>query len=189
VSSVRAHVVAALASCVALAGCGGSDERQGEKLPAASVSELSKRLEEVERRYRVGVEDGKPGACKDIEDDSFPAIERLLADLPEDVDPDLRDAVERSFARLRELIASDCADVKPPETETETAPEPEPEPVPVPEETTPPQTQTEEEVPTVEEKPQKPQKPKEDGGNNGRGQGNDQAPSEEGGSVAPELEG
>jgi hypothetical protein len=190
VSRVRTHLAVVLVTCVGVAGCGSSEEQQGEKLPAASVSELSKRLEEVERRYRVGVEDGKQGACDDIENDSFPAIERLLADLPQDVDPDLRDAVERSFTRLRELIRGECADVKPPETETETTPEPEP--VPIPQETAPPEPPPEEQVPTVEEKPKKDKgggQGNDNGSGQGNGQGNDQAPSEEGGSVAPELEG
>jgi len=146
------------------AGCGGSDEPEGKGLPAGTASELERRLDEIERRYRVAVDDGKVGACDDIQDDSIPEVNKLLGGLPDDVDPDVRQAVEESFSRLEELTQSECSRIEP--TETETQPEtlptpPEPTPETTPEETTP--ETTPEEVPEEEEK-KKDKKDKDNGG-------------------------
>ena len=137
-------------------GCGGSDEPEGKGLPQATASELERRVDEIERRYRVAVDEGKPGACDDIQNDSIPAVNELVGGLPQDVDPDIRQAVEESFARLEELTRSDCSGVETTETEPETVPTPtETEP-----ETTPEETTTE----TTEEKPPKENKPEENDG-------------------------
>ena len=133
---VRRHLVALI--CLALAGCGSSDdEPKGKPLPRAAVSELQTRLDEVERRYRDAVENDNAGACSDISNDSFAGgpdrgIDQILSDLPDDVDPDLRTAVSRSFENLRALAEEGCAEVRPP-SETEPEAEPEADPVPVPE--------------------------------------------------------
>ena len=55
-------------------GCGGSDEPEGKGLPAATASELERRLDEIERRYREAVDNGNVGACDDIQNDSIPAV-------------------------------------------------------------------------------------------------------------------
>jgi len=122
---------------LALAGCGSSDdEPKGKPLPRSAVSELQTRLDEVERRYRDAVENDNAGACSDISNDSFAGgpdrgIDQILSDLPDDVDPDLRTAVSRSFENLRTLAEEGCAEVRPPAvTEPEVEPETEPEPVP-----------------------------------------------------------
>jgi len=145
-----------------------------------------KRVDEVERRYAAGVEDGNVGSCNDIQTDSVPEIERVIARLPEDVDPDLRQAVEESFARLEELTREGCADVKPPETDTETTPEPEPDPDPVPTEPVPEATETGDEPPAETT----PKKEKKDVPGKGQGGGSGPVPpSEGGGSPAPESDG
>jgi hypothetical protein len=150
------------AAVAALAGCGGSDEPEGTGLPQDTASELERRLDEIERRYRVATDDGEPGACADIENDSIPAVNELVDGLPQDVDPDIRQAVEESFSRLEELTRADCAEVEPAETEPETVPAPT-ETIP---ETTPEETTTE----TTPEEAPKEEKPKKDkGGDKGGG--------------------
>jgi hypothetical protein len=130
----------ALAACVAAVGCGGDDE--GEPIPANIGGQLQTRLDEIERRFDFG-----GGACADIEDDSRPAVEQLVASVPDDVDADVREALRDSFDRLFELSAEQCE-----EEQTETQPEPEPtetEPPPEPIETEPP-PETEETEPPPE---------------------------------------
>ena len=115
----RRHLLAAAAACVlAVAGCGSSDEPEGEKLPQSTVSQLNVRLDEIQRRYDAAQQDNLPGACEDIQNDSFPAVKRLIDGLPEDVDGQLRDATEESFARLQQLVDDGCQDITPTETET-----------------------------------------------------------------------
>ena len=154
-------IVLALAGAAFAApvGCGGSDDPEGTGLPQDTAAELERRLDEIERRYRVAVDDGEPGACDDIENDSIPAVNDLVDGLPQDVDPDIRQAVEESFSRLEDLTRSDCAGVEPTETETQ------PDPAPVPEETVP--ETTEETTPEETEEDPKEKKPKKDNGNGG----------------------
>lgn len=148
----RRQILPALVAGLALAGagCGSTAEEEpdpGRGLPQSFVDALEPRLEEVQRRYDDGVDNGNPGSCEDIAGDSFagspdePGIDEILAGLPQDVDPDLRRAVERSVENLRTLT-EDCV-----EQAEAAAPEPEPEPVPVepePEEPTPETTPDEE---------------------------------------------
>jgi len=170
-------------------GCGGSDEPEGKGLPGATASELERRLDEIERRYREAVDNDNVGACDDIQNDSIPAVNQLVSGLPDDVDPDVRQAVEESFNRLEELTRSECSEVKPTETETE------PEPLPTPTETTPETTteETEPETTPEEEKPEEKQKKKdkEDKGNGGGAlpPGLDPSQPGQGGGAVPGSEG
>ena len=168
----RGHL-AALAVCAALllsSGCGSSDEPEGEPLPADTVALIEKRLDEVQRRYDAGVEDGNAGACQDIENDSYRAIDAAVEDLPQEVDPDVREALEASLARLKELTSEGCADVKEEPVETETQPPQQPvAPPPVPEQPPPEQTETEPAKP--EEKPKEDKNGNGNDGNNGQGNG------------------
>ena len=150
------------------AGCGGSDEPEGKGLPSATASELERRLDEIERRYREAADNGNVGACDDIQNDSIPAVNELVGGLPQDVDPDVRQALEDSFGRLEELTRSECSGIEPAETE------PEPDPAPVPEETVPEETAPEETVPEETEKDEKPKKPKD---NNDSGNSEDVPPA------------
>ncbi len=159
------QILLALAAAAALGagGCGSSGEEEpppGRGLPQSFVDQLEPRLEEVQRRYDDGVETPNPGSCEDIASDSFAGpggIDEIVAGLPQDVDPELRRAVERSIERLRELT-EDCVE-KAEANEPEPAPEPEPvpvEPVPeetVPEETTPEKTKPEKTTPEPEPTP------------------------------------
>ncbi len=154
------HLPAALAAAAALAiaGCGGSDEpRKGAKLPRSSVSELTKRLDEIQRRYDDAKSNDNPGACDDIQKDSFGAVRRAIDALPNDVDRKLRDAVTQSFANLQQLTEDGCKDVQPKTdtetTPTETPPAPTPPPVTTPPETTPTETAPPETAPKEQKQP------------------------------------
>jgi hypothetical protein len=187
VSTRRRHLAAVGACAVLLVGpaCGSSDEpEEGEPLPADAVAALVKRLDEVQRRYDVGTNQNKPGACEDIENDSYKAIDATVRDLPQDVDPDVREALEASLARLKDLTSEGCAGVEEEPEVTETTPPVQPVTPPVVPEQPPPE-QTETQPPPEEEKP----KDEEDNGKNngngkgkGKGDGNDNQP---GGTDAP----
>jgi hypothetical protein len=123
----------ALAGCLVAAGCGSDEE--GEPIPANIAGQLQTRLAEVERRFEFG-----NGACADIQNDSLPAVEDLLASIPENVDADVRQGLTEGFDRLFVLTEEQCEQTQ---TETETEPAPAPETVPTePTETTPPPTET-----------------------------------------------
>jgi len=179
--------VATLAVSLALAGCGGSEEPKGAQLPRSSVSELNQRLDEIQRRYDDAKRNDNPGACDDIQQDSFGAVSRAIDALPQDVDTKLRDAVTQSFANLQQLTDDGCKDVQE-KTETETTPTETTPPVTPPPVTTPPQTTPTETTPTetTPEKPKKPPKQPKSNDNGGSGPqsgdgGGTQAPSPGGG--------
>lgn len=183
------HLLALAGACSALAlgACGSSEDPEGDPLPAASVSDIENRLDEIQRRYDDAVEDGNLGACNQINSDSLKAIREIIAGLPEGVDADVRDAVKEGFARLGELADQECAAL---ELEPEPRPEPVPVPVPVPE---PEETETEE-TPTAPTDPDpKPEKDKEKKEKPDKGSGGippPENPNSNGGGVeAPGLEG
>jgi hypothetical protein len=122
-------------AAVLLAGCGADDEPKGKGIPADAVAAIDERLDEIQRRFNDGVDNDNPGACEDIERDSVKNIQSTVANLPSDVDPDIRQALEDGIQRLRELVQEGCSGVEP--AQTETTPE---ETVTV--ETTPPKTET-----------------------------------------------
>jgi len=173
---VGARHLAALAVGGALlmsAGCGSSEEKKGEPLPQDDVAAIATRLDEVQRRYDAATDKGLPGACEDIEDDSYRAIDARVQGLPAAVDPDVRQALEESLARLQDLTRDGCSKVKQTRTEPETSPE-ETVPPPVPQEPLPEPTVTKETVPD----PPKPTKDKKD-----------KSDKENGGTEAPEAGG
>ena len=143
------------------AGC-GSDEEEGAGIPVEAAEQLQSRLVEVRNRFEFG-----GGACEDISDDSAPAVDEIIQSLPDDVDPDVRDALRQGFDRLFELSAEQC---EPEEAQTDTEAESPPETETTPTETTPPET-----TPPETTEPAPPQEP-------GPGQGDDDSD----GGVAPE---
>lgn len=147
--------IALLALAAALgAGC-GSDEEQGSPLPEQAVTDLDSRLSEVERRMEAG-----GGACADIIGDTLPAVNTTIQSLPEDVDPDVRQALLDGFNRLFELTGEQCDVEKGQETQPEPLLEPEPETetetTPTETETTPTETTPTETTPTTPEEPIEP---------------------------------
>jgi hypothetical protein len=184
----------ALAACLVAAGCGSDDE--GEPIPADIAGQLQTRLDEIERRFEFG-----NGACADIQNDSLPAVEDLIASVPQNVDADVRQALADGFDRLFQLTEEQCE-----EPESQTEPDTvQPAPVPTdttqttpPEttETTPPPTETEA-PPTTETEPAP--LPGEggdgdgaEGGSGGSGQGGDGTSGQGGtggGALVPEGQG
>ncbi|MGI9080741.1 MAG: hypothetical protein ACR2FZ_00465 [Thermoleophilaceae bacterium] len=157
----RSRHLATLAAAAAVllpAGCGSSEDPKGEPLPAEAVAELTRRLDEVQRRFDDGTKEGNAGACKDIETDSYKGIDATVANLPQDVDDDVRTALEESLARLRELTRDGCSGVE----DTHTEPEPTPPPQTIPQETIPQQT---EKQPKKDEEPK--QKKQDEGADGG----------------------
>ena len=140
----RATCVLALAAGTLAAGC-GSDE--GAPIPANLANQLETRLDEIERRFEFA-----GGACADIENDSQPAVDQLVASVPDDVDADVRRALQESFDRLFALTAEQCEQQQT-ETETEPEPTPAPEPEPVPTDTAPPETTETEPPPETDTAP------------------------------------
>jgi hypothetical protein len=100
------------------AGCGSDDEDEGAPIPQQAAADLESRLAEVERRLDAGGE----GACADIQDDTKPAVESIVASLPSDVDADVRDALQESFDRLFQLSEQQCDEEEGQETEAEPPP-------------------------------------------------------------------
>jgi hypothetical protein len=143
----RIPLLLALTACLAATGC-GSDDEGGKELPANTAAALEDQLNRVQDR----LDNGSEGACRDIlEGPRGPnrdAVQQLLDGLPNDVDPDVREATQESFDNLWSLVESKCEELKPdepaqtetstPETPTETQEEPT--------ETTPPPTDTETET-------------------------------------------
>lgn len=158
-------------------GC-GADEEKGSPIPEQAVVDLDSRLEEVERRMAVA-----GGACGDIMIDTAPAVSSTIESLPDDVDPDVRQALQDGFDRLFTLTGEECDETKGQDTETQPEPVPEPEPE-TETETVPtvPETETET-VPTIPEEPPLDPIPPQDDPSAGEGE------SGSGGAATPEDDG
>jgi hypothetical protein len=108
-------LVLALAAGLA-AGCGSDEE--GKQLPPQAAADLQRQLNSIQARFDV------PGgaACRDVTDGDDPnttQVDRIVDSLPDDVDPDLRNAVRDSFDHLFELVEQACQREQE-QTETET---------------------------------------------------------------------
>jgi hypothetical protein len=159
----RIFTLPLLCLCLAAAGCGGNDD-EGEPIPAEQADALLQQLEVVENRLN----NGSVGACQDVfthaESPNQPTVDQILTQVPQGVDPEVRSALEESFARLWELVDQECD-----QREADQPAEPEPDPEPVPQETEEQPTETvppeEEETPPPEEEETLP--PEGDGDNDG----------------------
>jgi hypothetical protein len=162
-----ALVALAAAALIATAGCGGDDE--GAPIPAATATALNGELDGVQRR----LDEGSAGACRDIlEGSRGPNLERvreLIDAMPDDVDADVRSALEDSFDRLWELVERDCDEKAAEEEDAQPAPEPEPEPPPEETET---ETTPTETTPTETTPPEEEQLPPGEGDGTAPGNGN-----------------
>jgi hypothetical protein len=177
---VRARAIAATGLVLAAlaAGCGGDSE--GSPIPAAKASDLQRQLDSIALRIRQG----SVGACLDaIRDsprgDNVTNVNQIIDSLPRRVDPDVRDALQRSFDHLFDLVNERCAELEqtnttttetaPPETQatTETAPP----------ETTPTETEPQT-TPTTPITPETPTTPDQGDQGDGSGSGGAGAPGE-----------
>jgi hypothetical protein len=166
------HLAAAAGAAALLAGCGSDDDPKGKGIPADAVAAIEQRLDEVQRRFDDATQNDNPGACEDIESDSFAEIDRRVTGLPSDVDPDVRDALESSLERLRQLTQEGCADVEPAQTDT------------TPEETIPQETVTET-VPEETTPPPEPETEPQQTAPQGRGPDGQGPPGQGGGGAVP----
>src|SRR5688572_8575197 len=124
-------VLVVVAAGVTAAGCGGDDE--GAPIPRATATALNAELDGVQDR----IDEGSAGACRDIiggpRGPNKERAQELIDSMPDDVDSDVRSALQDSFDRLWDLVEQDCDDKAQgeqeqdqPETETDTEPEPTP---------------------------------------------------------------
>ncbi len=191
----RALLAALLAGAVLLAGggCGSEEEEPGPGIPRAAADQLTRELDLVQERIDVTRERSAPGACNDVQSKSYPDIQRILDALPDDTDPEVRRALERSIDRLKELADSECSELvqEIEEREEETpAPLPTTPPAPVqPPQTTPEPTETKpkERKPKPKDEEKKPEEPEQDGQDKGDGGAgpNGQGPPGQGGGGQP----
>lgn len=154
----RTFALVVATALLALPGCGGSNEPEGELLPPDTVQTLLQQLDSVSDRVAANVS----GACNDIYDSAdnggnFEPIDDALASLPDDVDSEIRAALEESIDRLKQLVDEECTAISDAELDQTTTEEPPPVET-TPEETTPEQTDTETvpEETTSEEQPDEP---------------------------------
>jgi hypothetical protein len=178
-------VLLTVAVSLAVAGCGGDEE--GKPIPAATATALNNELDGVQAR----LDQGSSGACRDIlegpRDPNMARVQELIDSLPDDVDSDVRSALEDSFDNLWDLVQQDCDDKAQEEKSQQQQPE-----QTTPEDTTPEttptdtETQTEPTTPTTPTTPTDEQLPPEGDGNNGGGvPGNGNSTGNGGGAVGP----
>jgi hypothetical protein len=145
IPSSLATSLALIAATVAIGGCGRSDNAEGERLPSATADELRRQLTSVSER----VASRNAGACGDIFEPpptgNIEPIDAAMTSIPDDVDPDIRAALEQSIDHLKELVDAECeAILAVDEREREEQPPPQVTPEP-----------TEEPVDPESEKPEK----------------------------------
>jgi cell division septation protein DedD len=113
--TTRAQILrlVALAACLTAVACGSDDG--GEPIPAEQAQALQAQLDSIQDRF-----DNGDGACRDItegDDTNTAAVESILDSIPENVDPEVRDALRQSFERLFQLTSDQCVEV-PQQTDT-----------------------------------------------------------------------
>lgn len=172
--TIRRPQIALLACAAALAvgGC-GSDDTEGPGVPAASVQAIDAQLDELMRRVDVRI----TGACRDAQEQNIPDLESRVLSLPDDTDPEIRQALSESIDRLKSLLDDECTDVATQEErerqDTETT------------ETVPPETNTQTETTpqtNTETTPTTPEVPNQNG--NGKDKEKDKD-NQDGGSTPP----
>lgn len=132
-------VLAVTASAAGVLGCGSDEETV--LIPQQDATYLVGQLEEVNRRV-------SSGACEDVTRGTLVRLEKRVEALPENLDPNVRDALGESIDELSGMVETNC------EEPTETAP--------VPETTTP--TEPQQTTPTEETEPDEKTNTDESGG-------------------------
>ena len=165
---LTALILVALGLALVAAGCG---DDEGPQIPRDEARNILRRLQEADRRLNQD-----PPVCGDLSEDSIPALEDQVANLPEETDEGIKETMRDGIDHLRSLIEAECAARdEEPETDTTTTEE-EPttttEQEPPPDTTTqPPDTQTTPTTPTTPT-PTTPPPPDNPGNGNGNGNGN-----------------
>jgi hypothetical protein len=164
--TVRVLTFALLALTLVAAGCGGDDE--GKPIPADTATALDAQLNGVQAR----LDNGTAGACKDIlEGPRGPNLEQvnqIIESMPDDVDSDVRSALQDSFDNLWDRVQDKCDELAQKQEEQQ----------PTETQTTPTETETQTETtptettPTETTPPEDEQLPPGEGNGNGNGGGN-----------------
>ncbi len=116
--TVRNATTIILCLAAGLVAACGSDE-EGAPIPAESAAALENQLSGIEGRLAV------QGACNDItqgDDPNTNVVDQLIADLPDDVDSDVEQALRDGFDRLFQLVEERCAELEEERDQTETEP-------------------------------------------------------------------
>lgn len=107
-----AATLAALALAGAAAGCGGDDE--GEPIPAQQAEPMLDQLDNIERQVAAG----NCGSAEfQVTGDG--ELQDKVAALPDDVDADVRSALEDGVDRLLDLVEEQCGEDEEERTDTE----------------------------------------------------------------------
>jgi hypothetical protein len=179
---VRARAIAA--TCLALAalaaGCGGDSE--GSPIPADQASDLQQQLDSISGR----ISQGSAGACLDAirespRGDNVTEVNQIIDGLPEKVDGDVRDALQRSFDHLFDLVNERCSELEQTDTtttETDTTPTDTTPTDTTPTDTTPTDTTPTDTTPTTPTTPVTPTTPDQGDQGDGSGSGGAGAPGE-----------
>ena len=182
--TARILTIGLLALALVAAGCGGDDE--GEPIPATSAASLQAQLDGVQGR----LDNGTAGACKDILEGprgpNLDQVNQIIDSLPDDVDADVRSALQESFDNLWDRVQDKCDELSEAQqqqqpTETETTP-----PETTPTETTPPETTPTETTPPAEEELPPDGNGNGNGGVPGNGNGNGTGGTGVGGGITPD---
>ena len=138
----RIFALVLAAAALGAAGCGSDEEGKG--IPRTTATGLLAELDGVQKR----IDQGSAGACRDIlEGSNGPNKQQaqdLIDSMPDDVDADVKSALQDSFDHLWDLVEQECED-KADQQNTNTTP------TQTEAETTPTETQTEETTPTETE--------------------------------------
>jgi cell division protein FtsN len=105
-SRTTAIVLAAAAAAFPLAGCG----KDKPKIPRSDARSLVALLRTVQRQADAH-------ACTTVKS-TLSSLESRVETLPAKTDPDIRSSLRDGLSNLRELVASDCTQVKPKPKET-----------------------------------------------------------------------
>ncbi len=101
----RTLLIAAVGGALAvLSGCGDDDE--GAPIPAANAQELDRLLDQVNDRIEAR------NACGDIREESLPALQTQLDQLPSDLDSNTRQTLEDGVAHLEDLVDEQCGEIQ-----------------------------------------------------------------------------
>lgn len=151
-------VLATMASATGALGCGSDEETV--LIPQQDATYLVGQLEEVNQRV-------SSGACEDVTRGTLVRLEKRVEALPENLDPNVRDALGDSIDELSGMVETNC------EEPTETAPVPETTTPTEPPQTTPTEeTEPDEKTDTEESGGDSPDEGGGDGGGGGGGGGN-----------------
>ncbi|HEX8741524.1 MAG TPA: hypothetical protein VF712_00175 [Thermoleophilaceae bacterium] len=139
IARLTALLLAAIGLGLVATGCGGEE---GPQIPRDEARNIVRRLQEADRRLSQD-----PPVCGDLSEDTIPALEDQVANLPEETDEGVRETMQDGVDHLRSLIEAECA-ARQEDTEETTSDTTEEEPAP--------DTDSEPELPDTDTEPDLP---------------------------------